>query len=453
MERLTKAMKTSRAPAAVKLTRPFLRFTKIQGSSSIILLICTAAALIWANTLTNVYVGLWQTKLVIGLGNSVLAKSLLLWISDGLMAIFFFFIGLEIKRELLVGEMSTARKAILPIFAALGGMVFPAVLFIILNLGTEGARGFGIPMATDIAFALGVLTLMGKRIPSALKVFLAALAIIDDIGAILVIALFYTAEISWINFAIGGGFLIGAIAANWADIRSPLIYAILGIGLWVAFLMSGLHATVAGVLLAFTVPATVRIDPDEFLELSKTCIDEFENASYNMTTVFTTAKQHEALKKLETASQHAETPLHRMEYALHYWVAFAIMPLFALANAGVNLGGDLTSALIHPVTLGIVIGLVVGKQVGITLFSWIAVRSGLATLPSGVSWHQIYGVSCLAGIGFTMSLFIAGLAFEGMALLSTAKVGILMASLIAGVVGWIVLQKEYPTSAEIATVK
>jgi len=392
--------------------------------------------------------------LVIGLGNFVLAKSLLLWISDGLMAIFFFFIGLEIKRELLVGELSTARKAILPIFAALGGMFIPAVLFIILNLGTEGARGFGVPMATDIAFSLGVLTLMGKRIPSALKVFLAALAIVDDIAAILVIALFYTTEISWISLVISGGFLIGAITANWADIRNPLVYMILGIGLWVGFLTSGLHATVAGVLLAFTIPATVRIDTDEFLELSKTSIEEFENACYDMTSVFTTAKQRAALQKLETVVQHVETPLQRLEHGLHYWVAFAIMPLFALVNAGVNLGGgDLSSALIHPVTLGIVIGLVVGKQVGITLFSLIAVRSGLATLPADVSWHQIYGVSWLAGIGFTMSLFIAGLAFEGTALLSTAKVGILLASLIAGVIGWIILQKVCPMLEGTATAK
>lgn len=296
MERITKDKKTSREPPIDKLTQPFQKFSKIEGSSSIILLLCTMAALIWVNTAWgSSYTSLWQTKLVIGLGNFVLAKSLLFWINDGLMAMFFFFIGLEIKREVMVGELAAPRKAMLPFAAALGGMLIPAAFYVALNAGTAGAPGFGIPMATDIAFALGVLSLMRKRIPSSLKVFLTAVAIIDDMGAILIIALFYTAEISWISLVIGAGFLLGLIAFNLAHVRHPLIYAFFGFGLWLAFLNSGIHATIAGVLLALTIPARVRINPEEFLELSQNYVEEFDNACSDMTSVFTTAKQRASL--------------------------------------------------------------------------------------------------------------------------------------------------------------
>lgn len=441
---ITRATKIPREERIERLTRPFKKFTKAQGSSSIVLLGCTIVALIWANVWLNSYTNLWQTELVIGIGRFVLAKPLILWISDGLMTVFFFLIGLEIKRELLVGELSTPKKAIFPIFAALGGMLMPAVFYTALNAGKEGVLGFGIPMATDIAFSLGVLTLMGKRINPSLKVFLATSAIVDDIGAILVIALFYTTKISWISLVIGVGFLIGAAAANWADVRHPLIYAILGIGLWLAILTSGFHATVAGVLLALTVPATIRIERKKFIELSRNLVVEFQEACTDKEDVFTTAAQHAALQKLETSCQHVETPLQRMEHSLHYWVAFIIMPIFALANAGVNFSGNISTALVHPVTLGVVVGLIVGKQIGIFLFAWISVRIGLAVMPTGVNWQQIYGISWLGGIGFTMSLFIAHLAFEGLPLLFMAKIGILIASFIAGVVGWVILRQVCP---------
>jgi len=358
------------------------------------------------------------------------------------MAMFFFFVGLEIKREILVGELSSPRQAALPIVAALGGMIVPAILYLVLNAGKPGASGWGIPMATDIAFTLGVLALLGKRVPIALKVFLTSVAIVDDIGAVLVIAFFYTSQIYWSNLIVGAGFLIALILANRAGIRHPLVYASLGIGgLWLAFLMSGVHATIAGVLSAMTIPASTRIGREEFLEKSRYILKEFEGASVNEKSVLTSRQQRRAAEALEKASELVQTPLQRLEHDLHPWVIFGIMPLFALANAGVSLDGNLTQVLINPVTLGIVFGLVFGKQIGITLFSWLAVRSGIATLPVGVNWWQVYGVGWLAGIGFTMSLFIAGLAFRDIALLSLAKLGILTASLIAGVVGWIILRK------------
>lgn len=276
--------------------------------------------------------------------------------------------------------------------------------------------------------------------PFALKVFLTALAIVDDIAAVFVIALFYTAEISWISLAVGAGFLMLLLMANRAGARHPMVYAGLGIGLWLAFLLSGVHATVAGVLLAMTIPARTRIDADEFLARSRALLDEFERASGSSESTLTRIERRAAIQNLETACHQAETPMQRLEHALHPWAAFAIMPLFALANAGVSLGGDLSEAVTHPVVLGIIAGLVVGKPLGVTLFTWLAVRIGVAELPAGVTWRQIHGAGWLAGIGFTMSLFIANLAFGETALLPIAKVGILVASLTAGVVGWTILR-------------
>jgi NhaA family Na+:H+ antiporter len=299
------------------------------------------------------------------------------------MAMFFFVVGLEIKREILVGELSSPKQATLPIVAALGGIVVPAVLYISLNQGKPGASGWGIPMATDIAFALGALAILGKRVPIALKVFLTSVAIVDDIGAVLVIAFFYTSQIYWSNLVVGAGFLAALIAANRAGIRHPLVYAILGIGgLWLAFLMSGVHATIAGVLSAMTIPASTRIGRDEFLKKTRYLIDKFENASANEESVLTGKEQREAAEALEKASELIQTPLQRLEHDLHPWVIFLVMPLFALANAGVPLVGSLSQSLTSSVTLGIVFGLVIGKQIGITLFSFLAVRLCIAILTS-----------------------------------------------------------------------
>jgi NhaA family Na+:H+ antiporter len=425
-----------------RILRPFQEFIKLEASGGILLFLCTLIALVWANSSwSDSYFDLWQTRIKIGLGGFELNKPLILWINDGLMAMFFFVVGLEIKREILVGELSSPKQAALPIAAALGGMVIPAILYLALNTGKAGASGWGIPMATDIAFALGALALLGKRVPIALKVFLTSIAIVDDIGAVLVIALFYTSQIYWSNLAVGAVFLLALLFANRTGVRNPLLYALLGIGgLWLAFLMSGVHATIAGVLAAMTIPAGIPIGKAKFLEIGRHHLDEFEGAAEG--NMLTSKKQRKAAEAIESASKLVQSPLQRLEQALHPWAIFGVMPIFALANAGVTFDGSLTQALTNPVTLGIVLGLVVGKQVGITLFSWIAVRSGFATLPSGIKWRQIYGVGWLAGIGFTMSLFIAGLAFEDAQLLSVAKFGILTSSFIAGVVGWIILRRN-----------
>jgi NhaA family Na+:H+ antiporter len=293
-------------------------------------------------------------------------------------------------------------------------------------------------MATDIAFALGVLALLGRRIPLTLKVFLTAVAVVDDLGAVLMIAIFYTSEITWINLAIGAVIMVVLILCNLLGVRNPVIYSVLGIGLWLAFLFSGVHATIAGVLLAMTIPSKARVNDREFVKHSREIIDEFDQADEGDD--FLNESQRSSLHVLEELIEHAKAPLQRLEHELHPWVAYTIMPVFALANAGVVIGSDFAAGLTSPVSLGIIFGLVVGKQIGITLFSWLIVRSGLADLPHGVTWLHIYGVSWLAGIGFTMSLFISSLAFGGSDQLETAKFGILIASLIAGVIGYFILR-------------
>jgi NhaA family Na+:H+ antiporter len=308
-------------------------------------------------------------------------------------------------------------------------------------------------MATDIAFVLGVLALLGSRVPTSLKVFLTALAIVDDLGAVLVIALFYSPGISWMSLTINAGILGLLIGANRLRIRSPLVYGLLGIGLWLAFLYSGVHPTIAGVLLAMTIPTRTRIGADELLSKGRYILKEFERADENGNSggVLRNQRQQEALQELVATSRSAETPLQRLEHSLHPWVAFAIMPVFALANAGVALHTGLTTALTHTVTFGIIAGLVAGKLLGITLAAWFVVGSGLAALPSDVTWRQIYGAGWLGGIGFTMSLFISGLALAGTELLPEAKVGIMAASIIAGIGGWLILRSSHQTLEEAAT--
>ena len=434
-------MDTSQKSSIEWILRPFQEFTRLEASAGILLFLCTVVALVWANSpWSDGYFHLWQTKLQVGIGGFLLDKPLILWINDGLMAMFFFVVGLEIKREILVGELSSPKQATLPIAAAIGGMVTPAIIYLVFNGGKAGASGWGIPMATDIAFALGALAILGKRVPVFLKIFLTSVAIVDDIGAVLVIAFFYTSQIYWSNLIVGAAFLAALLATNRAGVRNPLVYAALGIGgLWLAFLMSGVHATIAGVLAAMTIPARARIGKEEFLERGRNLLDEFKDVGGGGS-ILTSKQQLEVVEAIESASKLAQTPLQRLEHALHPWVIFGVMPVFALANAGVNLGGGLAALFTNPVALGILFGLVLGKQVGVTLFSWFAVWIGIAILPSGVSWLKIYGVGWLAGIGFTMSLFIAGLAFEDDEILSVAKLGILTASLIAGVGGWVILR-------------
>ena len=389
-----------------RLVRPFQEFADLEASGGLLLIGCTVAALIWANSpFAGSYFHFWHMDLTFGRIGGLLAKPLHFWINDGLMALFFLLVGLEIKREILVGELASFQSAVLPIAAALGGMIVPAAFYLLFNHGGPGAAGWGIPMATDIAFALGVLALLGSRVPTSLKVFLAALAIADDIGAVLVIAFFYTERISWISLGVGGVFFVALLAANRAGVRHLLIYVILGLGLWVAFLQSGIHATVAGVLLSITIPA----------------------------------RQRAASSAVLTSN---ESPMLRLEHALIPWNRYLIMPVFALANAGVALGGGAARSVVAPVSLGVIFGLVIGKPIGIVLFSWLATWTRLAAMLDGIGWRQIVGVGMLGGIGFTMSLFIANLAFGDGTALETAKVGILLASVVSGITGAIVLAKR-----------
>ncbi|MCB0262989.1 MAG: Na+/H+ antiporter NhaA [Calditrichaeota bacterium] len=425
-----------------RMLSPIQEFLKLETSGGILLMLFTVIALVWANSpYSEAYQHLWQTPFTIGLGDFVLNKALILWINDGLMAIFFFVVGLEIKREVLLGELSSVRKAALPIAAAIGGMVVPALFYILLNAGTEGAVGWGIPMATDIAFALGVVALLGSRVPLTLKIFLTAVAIVDDIGAVLVIALFYTAQISWGSLAIGFALLAVMFLMNRLGVRHTLVYVLLGIAMWVAFLKSGVHATIAGVLMAFTIPATTRLNANQFVDGVSNALAYFRDAHNPGDDVIINSKQQHAVHSLEIACEKVDTPMHRLEHALHPYVSFFIVPVFALANAGVTLSGDLGAAISHPVSLGIILGLILGKQIGITLFSYLSVKFGFADLPEGASWQQIYGISCLAGIGFTMSLFIANLGFGESYYLTYSKIGILSASLIAGLIGWVILYR------------
>ncbi|HEX6913118.1 MAG TPA: Na+/H+ antiporter NhaA [Longimicrobium sp.] len=432
-----------------RILSPFARFAKTESSGGIVLIAATIVAIVWANSPWGAaYEHLWETPVTVGFGSYALTYPLHYWINDGLMAVFFFLVGLEIKREFLVGELASVKRAALPIAAALGGMVVPAAIYAALNVGRAGEAGWGIPMATDIAFALGVLALLGPGIPLSLKVFLAALAIVDDLGAVLVIAVFYTETINWTALLLGLALLAGLGLANRLQVRTPIAYTLVGLVVWVAFLKSGVHATVAGVLLAMTIPARTRIDTAEFLERGRRILDYFDMAGEEGKGVLTNKRQQGAVQAMENVCEAAQAPLQRIEHELHHWVAFFIIPVFALANAGVHLGGNLAGAFGDPVTLGIILGLVIGKPVGITLFAWLSVRSGLAALPGSVTWRAIRGVSLLGGIGFTMSLFIAGLAFPGAPQLNEdAKIGIFVASLVAGIAGFLVLRGYRPDAA------
>jgi NhaA family Na+:H+ antiporter len=428
-------------PLIERALRPFQDFAQRESSSGLLLLACTIIALAWANSpWRDAYLRLWEIPISVGVGDYAIRESLHHWINDGLMAVFFFLVGLEIKREMLVGELASLRRAALPLAAALGGMLVPALLYVAVNGSGAGSRGWGIPMATDIAFALGVLALLGPRIPLSLKIFLTALAIVDDIGAVLVIALFYTADLSVSALLWAGLLYLLLLLCNGAGVRHPAPYALLGIGLWTAFHQSGVHATVAGVLLAFTIPARTRIDANEFLTRSRRALNRFAAAGVAGANVLTSKAHQESLLALEGAAEAAQAPLQKLEEKLHGTVAFGIMPLFALANAGVPLSGG-AQALGSPIGLGIILGLVIGKPLGITLFAWLATRAGIAERPADASWRMLHGAGWLGGIGFTMSLFIAGLAFESATLLTQAKLGILAASLLAGAVAWLLLRR------------
>ena len=424
------------------LLRPVHAFLAAESAGGVVLIASTVAALVWANSpWAQGYFDFWHTKLAVSFGGSTLALSLQHWVNDGLMAVFFLMVGLEIKRELLVGELASPRRAALPLAAAVGGMVVPAALYAAVNAGGPGAAGWGVPMATDIAFAVGVLALVGRSVPTSVKVFLLAVAIVDDLGAVLVIAVFYTGAINGVALVAAGGFLAALLLLNAMRVHAPLPYLLLGLGLWAATLASGVHATIAGVLVAFAIPATRQFEERPYLDYVRQLLRDFERDAAAVPDQITDDQGH-ALNAMEQATEAVQTPLARVEHALLRPVAFVIVPLFALANAGVDLTAGGGPSPTDRVLWGVALGLLVGKPVGILLASLAVVKAGQASLPQGATWRQIVGVSVLCGIGFTMSLFIAGLAFgEGGALLASAKVGILVASFVAAAAGAAILAR------------
>jgi NhaA family Na+:H+ antiporter len=422
--------------------RSFNEFLHLETSGAVVLLIATVVALVFANSpWGHAYEEFWHTELGFKFGEIVETQSLLHWIDDGLMALFFFVVGLEIKREFIVGELAEARKAALPIAAAIGGMVVPAIIYVAINYGGEAQGGWGIPMATDIAFVLGVVALLGSRIPASAKVFITALAIVDDIGAVLVIAIFYTARISWPWLALVAVLLLMLLFLNRMGVMAPLPYALVGLVVWFAFFQSGVHATIAGVLVAFTIPARARISPMQFVDWARDKLEEIVEADVPGAHVLESDDQQLMSCEIRDEALHMQAPLQRIEHALLPWTTFVVLPLFALANAGVRfVGVPVVEYLTEPVSLGVIAGLVFGKQLGVTAFSWLAVKLGIAKLPPGVHWSHVYGLGVLAGIGFTMALFISGLAFRAEILVTEAKLAILVASLIAGVWGYVYLR-------------
>ena len=424
-----------------RFLNPFRDFAAHKLAGAGLLLAATAFALVWANSpLAPSYHALFQTPFGVSAGPLEIKKSLLHWINDGLMGFFFFVVGLEIKREVLAGHLRSRRRAALPIAGALGGMVVPALLYLALNPTAATARGWGVPMATDIAFALGALAVLGERVSVGLKVFLTALAIVDDIGAIIVIAVFYTEGVALVSLIGGGALFALAVALNRAGMESSVAYFVLGTLVWLAFLKSGVHATLAAVLMAFAIPARRRVDGASFEERVQALLGRLRAVGLPARRELLTDEQQAVVEGMAVLLEDATAPLQRLEHVLLPIVTFFVLPAFALANAGVSVGGGFFAALLDEIALGVVVGLFVGKQAGILGFSWAAVRLGAADLPAGVTWRQIHGVAILGGIGFTMSLFVAALAFPGPAEQDLAKVGILVASLLSSVVGLAVLR-------------
>ncbi len=423
-----------------QILTPLEEFIHRQTTSGILLMLCAVIALFIANSpWAESYHHFLKLPFSIGLGEWVLSMTLHHWINDGLMALFFFVVGLELKRELLVGELSNFKAALLPIIAAMGGMIVPALIYILFNPSGHTFDGWGIPMATDIAFALGVLALLGNRIPTALLSFLVALAIVDDLGAVLVIAIFYTEQLN-LNALIAAGVILVLLASlNLGGIRKPLPYVLLGFLLWGFFLKSGVHATLAGIFLAFLIPIRPKYDPKHFLQRAKQLIQEIADNYRAEPNIIKNYKMRAKVRALESGLHKVQAPAQVLEHNMHIPTAYLIIPIFSLANAGVAINfSELMNTLIHPVSLGVIAGLILGKFIGITLFVWIALKIGISQLPAYLNMKHIIGASLLAGIGFTMSIFIAELGFaHSPEDLLMAKTGILMASLIAGITGYL----------------
>ncbi len=427
----------------------FRRFFHSTVAGSVVLLACTAVALAWANSpLSEYYFGWLHTHVGLSWGTSHFELPLHAWINDFLMAVFFFAVGLEIKRELVVGHLSSARRAALPVMAALGGMLVPAVIYTSMNAGGAGSQGWGVPMATDIAFALGILALFGSRVPFGLKIFVTALAIADDLGAVLVIALFYTDEIRTGALVAAAVVLLVLLLLARTRMRLPIIYAVLTTVVWVLVFSSGIHATVAGILVALAVPVKAGIEPGDFIHRARGRLDQLDTQRLTTASMLDDQDQLDAILDLNMVANRIRPVGITFERFLHPITSFAVLPLFALANAGVVIDGGVLSILLNPIGLGVVFGLFVGKQVGVFLFTWLAVRFAGAVLPDGVTWKQVYGAACVAGIGFTMSLFVSGLAFGDPALVDEAKIGILAGSIVSGIWGAFVLSRVLPRTSQ-----
>jgi len=434
-----------------KIYTPFEHFLHAQTTTGLVLLGMTLVALLLANSpFYEIYQHFIHTKIELDIGSLVIKNSLHHWINDGLMAIFFFLIGLEIKREILVGELSNIKVAILPILSAIGGMVVPALIYLSINYQNIGENGWGIPMATDIAFAISALVLLGNRVSPAIVTFLVALAIVDDIGAVIVIALFYTAQIHYDFLLLAGVMFALLVVLNRFGIHAVLPYFIIGLFMWFFMLESGIHATIAGVIAAFTIPSKPKIPPAYFTQQTKNLLDEYDN--YPVSTDHTIHEQQKAiLQNIKDRIDAVSSPAARLENELHLPVSLLVIPLFALANAGIRIDfSSISQVIFEPVSLGIILGLIFGKIIGIAGIAFLAIKIGIAKLPQNSSMSQIFGVSALGGIGFTMSIFIADLAFQNNdALIFQAKIGILLASLLAGVFGftWLRFIAKAPISS------
>lgn len=412
---------------------PVERFLAIEASSGILLLLTAAIALIWVNSAwSESYVSLWHTPLSFRLGDWSFERDLHFWINDGLMTIFFFVVGLEIKREMHKGELSEVRRAVLPIIAAIGGMVVPALIYLGFNRGLDSATGWGVPMATDIAFAVGVIALLGKRVSPALRILLLTLAVIDDIGAILVIAIFYSSEISLMGFGVAGFGLLSIFFMQKIGIRSPWAYLIPALIAWAGTYKAGIHPTIAGVIIGLMTPVRPWLKSEEFSEVLEKAINKVDKTKDG-----NDPSTYKGLANVGVVRKEVLSPVDRLQHQFHGWVAFGIMPLFALANAGIPLGSTEIEGSGMMVFLGVSLGLVLGKPLGIFLFSWIAVKLNLASLPTGVRWSGITVVGLCAGIGFTMAFFVSQLAFVPGPLLETSKLAVLSASVIAAVLAFV----------------
>jgi Na+:H+ antiporter, NhaA family len=429
-----------------RVVTPFQEFVRNQATTSVLLLLCTFIALSMANSpWAHHYEAFIEMPVGLVVGDQSMTMSVHHWVNDGLMALFFFVLGLEIKREVLVGELKDLQQSLPIIVAASGGMMIPAMIFYACNFGTDNVHGWGIPMATDTAFAVGILGFLGRRIPVAVITFLTALAIIDDLGAIFVIAIFYTDSINLFALSLAGVFLLLLIICNVFGFRNPLIYMLGGAMVWLAMLDSGVHATVAGILVALIVPARPKRTLGWFVSKTRGLVDKFEKIENDTERpILAAEEQHEVAERIQDIAEKATTPLRRWERVLEHPVALLVMPIFALTNAGIPINFvDLATKWGDTLLLGIVVGMVVGKCLGISLFSWLAIQLNLGKLPSGMHMRHVIGVGLVGGIGFTMSIFIAGLSFANdPGALLDAKTGILLASLIAGISGYLWLRKS-----------